>query len=103
MEKTMCVNSHSQKNKIFINETPQKFGGVSLASEVTTYTPATIYKMCSLRQIPFFKRNGKLIFSRENLERWLTENPVDTIDDEALRKSNQKKISTKRKLSIKSK
>ena len=45
-------------------------------------TPSALYKLTSLRKIPFSKPNGKnCFFRRTELEAWLMSNPVATSDE----------------------
>lgn len=39
----------------------------------------TVYHMTSRRQIPHYKRNGRLVFRRSELEAWLCGVPVPTM------------------------
>lgn len=47
--------------------------------EVSTYTgykPPTLYKYVQEKTIPFYKRNGRLMFLKSDLDAWLNEVPV---------------------------
>lgn len=47
--------------------------------EFTGLSKTYMYKLTHQNKIPFFKPHGKQIyFSREELERWLMQNPVKT-------------------------
>ena len=41
------------------------------ASEFTQLAVPTLYSMNSRKQIPFVKKSGKIMYSRESLEKWL--------------------------------
>lgn len=50
---------------------------VEEAGLVMGLSPSTIYKMTALRQIPFYKPNGKLVFfNKRELEEWMMQNRV---------------------------
>lgn len=38
----------------------------------------TIYDLTSKKSLPHYKRNGKLYFKKQELEKWMTENKVLT-------------------------
>lgn len=45
---------------------------------LTGYSVKHIYRLTSGREIPHFKRGGKLYFKKSEVEAWLTERPVLT-------------------------
>lgn len=47
-------------------------------SDFTGYTVSTINQMIVSRGIPHYKRNGKVLFKKSELEAWLFECPVPT-------------------------
>ena len=46
------------------------------AALYTGYRIKGIYALTSSRQIPHYKKNGKLYFKKEELDRWMTESKV---------------------------
>ncbi len=42
-------------------------GGIELAMEVTGYAKSTIYNMVSENKIPYYRKHGRLYFSRSDL------------------------------------
>jgi len=44
------------------------------ASELTGLAKSTIYRLTSRREIPHFKRGGRLYFDEQDLVNWLKEN-----------------------------
>jgi excisionase family DNA binding protein len=56
------------------------------AALFTGYSTGWLYVLTHRRDIPHYKKGGKLYFKKEELERWMTERPVKTkqaIDSEA--------------------
>jgi excisionase family DNA binding protein len=61
------------------------------AAEYCGYSIRTIYRLTADREIPHYKRSGKIFFRREELDDWLTECKVKTtaeIESEADRHIN---------------
>ena len=56
--------------------------GVDEAVVITGYKKATLYRKTSDSTIPHFKRSGKILFLREELENWLLENRRETIGEQ---------------------
>lgn len=50
------------------------------ASLYTGYALKWIYSLTSNKQIPHYKRNGKLYFKKTELDAWMTENRIMTAD-----------------------
>ena len=49
---------------------------------LTGYTKQSLYRMTSMHQIPHYKPNGKaLFFKRDEIEEWMLQNRVDTIQE----------------------
>ena len=48
-----------------------QLGDIILAMEITKLKKSTIYSHVSKRNIPFIKKNGKLYFSKQELEDWI--------------------------------
>ena len=51
------------------------------ASEFTGLAKQTLYAMTSQRLIPHFKRGKRVLFRRNELEQWMTENRRQTIQE----------------------
>lgn len=48
----------------------------------TGLSKSHLYKLTSAQKIPHYKPSGKMLyFDREELEKWLLQNPVITIDE----------------------
>ncbi|MBD5352317.1 MAG: helix-turn-helix domain-containing protein [Bacteroides sp.] len=47
----------------------------------TGYSLKGLYKLTSTKQIPHYKRNNKLYFKRSELDRWMTERRVMTMQE----------------------
>lgn len=54
---------------------------VEEAAMLTGYSVKGIYTLTSRRDIPHYKKNGKLYFRKNELENWMTEHPVKTNRD----------------------
>lgn len=48
------------------------------AAVYTGFTKAFLYKQTSDRAIPHFKKNRKVLFKKQELDDWLTENRIRT-------------------------
>ena len=59
------------------NEIP-KFFGIDVCEEITGIAKATIYRNTSKNLMPHYRRDGKLLFSREEIYAWMTEKKVKT-------------------------
>lgn len=75
----------TQTPKVVQVEKPQSnIVGIEGAEEITGYSRAAIYQMTKNRQIPFYKSasNGrKLIFKRDELERWVASRRFQTTQE----------------------
>ena len=63
--------------------------GKQECSQMTGYTVNTISKMVSARIIPFYKRNAKVIFVRDEIRAWLLSKRVGTVEEFIAEKENQ--------------
>lgn len=54
---------------------------VNQVSEVLDLKVSTIYEKTSLKLIPHFKKGGKLLFMRSEIEKWVKEGKVKTTDE----------------------
>ena len=61
-------------------ETPD-IGGIELAMHITGKAKQTIYQLVSTRQIPHFRKSGKLYFSKNDLLAWIKSGIRQTRDD----------------------
>ena len=67
-----------QKPQFTEKQIPEIFG-VDVLGEITGYSKPSIYAKTSKKEIPHFRRDGRLFFRRDEILEWLTENPVETI------------------------
>ncbi len=51
------------------------------AALFTGFSTAHLYRLTSGRQIPHFKKNRKLYFKKSDLEAWMCDNRVLTVDE----------------------
>lgn len=54
---------------------------VEEAAMLTGYTVKGIYTLTSEKRIPHYKKNGKLYFRKDEVEAWMTENKVLTLQE----------------------
>lgn len=54
---------------------------ITEASQFTGISRPQIYRLTSERRIPHYKKNNKLYFRKTELENWMLENKIDTIDE----------------------
>lgn len=54
---------------------------ITEASQFTGISKGQIYRLTSERRIPHYKRNNKLCFKKTELENWMLQNKVETIDE----------------------
>ncbi|MES2387876.1 MAG: helix-turn-helix domain-containing protein [Bacteroidota bacterium] len=68
----------------FTDTKPQAsdLGGIDLACEITGLKRSSIYALTSKRLIPHFHRGKRLYFSRLNLEMWLKDGKVSTVQEQ---------------------
>lgn len=52
--------------------------GVDICEEVTGLAKPTIYRNTSKNLMPHYRRDGKLLFQRDEVYAWMTENRVKT-------------------------
>lgn len=50
-----------------------EIGGIDLAIKITGLKQSTIYCHVSKNKIPYFKRGGRVYFSKQALQKWITE------------------------------
>jgi len=66
---------------------PDKFGK-NECSQMTGYAVNTINKMICEKAIPFYKKNARVIFKRDEIEAWLLSNRVQTVEEFIEEKEN---------------
>lgn len=54
---------------------------VEEASIYTGYSVKGIYTLTSQKRIPHYKKNGKLYFDKQELDRWMTEHKIKTTEE----------------------
>ena len=67
------------------DDMPTKIMGIKEAVNLTGKKHATINPKKSTGAIPHFKRNGKILFLREELENWLLANRKETTEEALVR------------------
>ena len=55
--------------------------GMKVCRELTGFSASAIYQRTSKGLIPHFRRDGKLLFRRDEIMIWLTENRIMTQDE----------------------
>lgn len=70
-----------KENSTKADDMPSKIIGIEEAIKLTGYKRATLYRKTSMGAIPHFKRNGKILFLREELENWLLANRKETTEE----------------------
>jgi excisionase family DNA binding protein len=69
----------------------KEYLSLSEAAQFLGISESSLYKLTSSRSIPFYKPNGKLVvFSRKDLESWLTRNPKPALDVPSMHNSHPK-------------
>ncbi len=76
-------NIQSQKEPF-----PETFGKKE-CSQFTGYAVNTINKMICEKAIPFYKKNARVIFKKNEIESWLLSNRVQTVEEFIELKENQ--------------
>jgi len=66
---------------------PETFGKKE-CSQLTGYAVNTINKMICEKAIPFYKRNAKVLFRRDEIEAWLLANRIQTVEEFIEEKEN---------------
>lgn len=77
---------------IISQSTEEKFPdtfGKKECSQFTGYAVNTINKMICEKAIPFYKRNAKVIFKKDEIQAWLLSNRIQTVDEFVDEKQNQ--------------
>ena len=69
------------------NSFPETFGKKE-CSQLSGYAVNTINKMICEKAIPFYKKNARVIFKREEIEAWLLSNRIQTVEEFIEEKEN---------------
>jgi len=76
-----------------IIQTKQEFStdtfGKKECSQLTGYSVNTINKMICEKKIPYYKKNAKVLFRRDEIESWLLANRIQTVEEFILEKETQ--------------
>lgn len=67
---------------------PETFGK-NECSQLTGYAVNTINKMICEKKIPFYKRNAKVLFRKDEIEAWLLANRIQTVEEYIEERENQ--------------
>jgi hypothetical protein len=70
---------------------PKEYMDINGAAYFTSFEVSTLYSYVNQRKIPFMKKNGKLVFKREVLARWLEEDSFEP-DSSKKRSVGAKKV-----------
>lgn len=54
---------------------------ITEASQFTGISRPQIYRLTSEKRIPHYKKNNKLYFKKTELENWMLQNKIETIDE----------------------
>jgi hypothetical protein len=69
------------------NAFPETFGKKE-CSQLSGYAVNTINKMICEKAIPFYKKNARVIFKRDEIEAWLLSNRIQTVEEFIEEKEN---------------
>jgi predicted DNA-binding transcriptional regulator AlpA len=67
---------------------PETFGKKE-CSKLTGYSVNTINKKICEKKIPYYKKNARVIFKRNEIEDWLLSNRIQTVEEFIEQKENQ--------------
>lgn len=59
-----------------LKATSHEYLTVEEAAEYTRFTPGSVYNLVSERRIPYIKREGKVLFNKSSLSKWLQEREI---------------------------
>jgi predicted DNA-binding transcriptional regulator AlpA len=80
VEEFLSILRKEEKPQTIEKKIPEIFD-IKTIREITGYSIATIYAKTSKKEIPHFRRDGRLFFRRDEIMDWLTANPVKTVDE----------------------
>lgn len=63
------------------NDSIPELFGKEVCSQFTGFSVNTLNKFISERKIPHYKRGSKVLFKRIEIESWLLENRIKTVDE----------------------
>ena len=86
---SMTIQSKSNLNQHVNNEDFPETFGKEICSKMTGYKVNTISKMVSQRKMPFYKKNAKVIFKRNEIHEWLLSNRIQTTEEYVSLKENE--------------
>ena len=55
---------------------------------LTGYSVSTLYRLCQQKKIPYYKREGRVFFKRDEVEQWQTEHKIKTCTEIQAEASN---------------
>lgn len=70
----------------------KSFLNLEEAAEMLNLSKSSLYKLCAVRKIPFYKPGRKNLFKLEELEQWVEDNrvkPISEINKEVKNQLNQ--------------
>jgi predicted DNA-binding transcriptional regulator AlpA len=95
------ITNYFSQNPVATAQTNNdEIGGIDLAIEITGKAKATIYSLCSNRQIPHFKKSKKLLFSRNELTEWIKNGRRKTHAEIALEAENFSSTNSKQNKNV---
>jgi len=77
------INRSEKKDQTPVKPQIPEIYGVERLQQISGYSRATIYAKTSKNEIPYFKRDGKLIFRHADIIEWLTANRKETKEEAA--------------------
>ncbi len=78
----VCVERRLTRIEDMLKEAKSKETmSVAEAAEYTGYSKNYLYRLTSDHQIPHYKRGGKLVFNRSELDKWLLHDRVRTDEE----------------------
>ena len=75
------LNRVLNREPIHVKITMPEIIGLKAVCELSGYSKAAIYQRTSKGMIPHFRRDGRLLFRRDEIINWLTENRIETQDE----------------------
>lgn len=67
----LAVDVRALKSRTMNEKPTDEIGGMDLFCAVTGYAKRTGYKLTHRREVPHFKRGGRVFFKRSELEAWI--------------------------------
>lgn len=77
---TLLLDLKHSPAKSSLKDVPQFFG-VDICEQVTGAAKSTIYRNTSKNLMPHYRRDGKLLFKRDEIYAWMTECKVETVGE----------------------